>query len=98
MCWVKSGKKRLAILATGSDDGIKVWINRKNVLDKAGPRGAEANSERTPVHLEEGWNEVLVKIDNNFGNWAFYLELLDPPTGNALPGAEYRLRPPEKKR
>ena len=41
---------------------------------------------------------MLVKIDNNFGNWAFYLELLDPPTGNALPGAEYRLRPPEKKR
>jgi hypothetical protein len=50
------------------------------------------------VRLQTGWNEVLVKIDNIEGTWAFYLELLDPPTGNALPGVQYRATPPEKKR
>jgi hypothetical protein len=96
--WVRSDEERLTILATGSDDGIKVWLNRKIVHDKAVTRAATPSSERTPIRLKAGWNEVLVKIDNNAGDWAFYLELLDGPTGNALPGVEYRIKPPEKKR
>jgi hypothetical protein len=98
VCWVKSDKDRPAILATGSDDGIKVWINNKIVLDKAVQRTAEPNSEQTPVRVKMGWNEVSVKVDNYDGDWAFYLELLDPATGNALPGVQYRTTPPEKKR
>jgi hypothetical protein len=98
VCWVKSDKDRPAILATGSDDGIKVWINRKIVHDKAAARVAAPNSERTPVRLQTGWNEVLVKIDNIEGTWAFYLELLDPPSGEPLPGVQYRITPPEKKK
>jgi hypothetical protein len=97
VCWVKSDKDRSAILATGSDDGIKVWINRKIVHDKGTARSAVPNSERSPVRLKAGWNEVLVKIDNTTLDWAFYLELLDPPSGKALPGVQYRITPPEKK-
>jgi hypothetical protein len=97
-CWVKCDKDRAAILATGSDDGIKVWINGRLKLDKTGRRSAEPNSERTSVYLTAGWNEVRVKIDNEDGEWAFFLELLDPPTGKALPGAQYGIAPPEKKR
>jgi hypothetical protein len=96
VCWVKCDKEKMAILATGSDDGIKVWINRGMVHDKAVARSAEPSSDRTPVRLKAGWNEVLVKIDNQTADWAFYFELLDPPTGKALPGVEYRLQPPEK--
>jgi hypothetical protein len=96
-CWVKSDKERLTILATGSDDGIKVWLNRKLVHDKGGYRAAEPNSERTPIRLKAGWNEVLVKIDNHSGPWALYLRLLDPSSGKSLPGVEYRIKPPEKK-
>ncbi|HEY7153873.1 MAG TPA: hypothetical protein VH575_07920 [Gemmataceae bacterium] len=98
VCWVKSDKDRLAILTTGSDDGIKVWINNKIVLDKAVERTAEPNSEQTPVRVKTGWNEVSVKVDNRDRDWAFYLELLDPSTGNALPGVQYRTTPLEKKR
>jgi hypothetical protein len=97
-CWVKSDRDRLAILATGSDDGIKVWINGNLKLDKAVQRSAEPNSERTPVHLTAGWNEVRVKIDNEDREWAFYLEMLEPTTGKALPGVQYSITPPEKKR
>jgi hypothetical protein len=98
VCWVKSDKDRLAILATGSDDGIKAWINRQLVLDKAAQRATEPSSERTPVRLKAGWNELLVKIDNGFGWWSFCLELLDPPSGKALPNVQYQITPPEKKR
>lgn len=97
-CWVRCDAKRRAVLATGSDDGIKVWINRELVLDKAVHREAEPDSERTPIELSAGWNEVLVKIDNESGTWGFFLELRDPATGGPLQGVEYRLRPPEKKR
>ncbi|HTU22108.1 MAG TPA: hypothetical protein VMG10_28975 [Gemmataceae bacterium] len=98
VCWVRSDKDRLAILATGSDDGIKVWINRRLALDKAVQRATEPSSERTPVRLKAGWNEVLVKIDNVFGYWSYCLELLDPPSGKELPNVQYRITPPEKKR
>ncbi|HWG43901.1 MAG TPA: hypothetical protein VN688_14080 [Gemmataceae bacterium] len=98
VCWIKSDKERLAILATGSDDGIKVWLNRKIVHDKGGYRPAAPNSERTPIRLKAGWNELLVKIDNYSGPWVLYLQLLDPATGSTLSGVEYRIKPPEKKR
>ncbi len=96
VCWVQCDKEKMAILATGSDDGIKVWINRGIVHDKAVARTAEPSSDRTPVRLKAGWNEVLVKIDNRMSDWAFYFELLDPPTGKALPGVTYRIQPPDK--
>jgi hypothetical protein len=98
VCWVRCDKKRRAIVATGSDDGIKVWINRNLEIDKAGQRAAEPDSERASVELPAGWNEVLVKIDNETGDWSFFLELREVATGGALQGVEYRLTPPEKKR
>ena len=98
VCWVKSDKERPVILATGSDDGIKVWLNRKIVHDKGGYRPADPNSERTPIRLIAGWNEVLVKIDNHSGPWGLYLRFLDSGTGGPLSGVEYRITPPEKKR
>jgi hypothetical protein len=95
--WVRADRKRPAVLATGSEDGIKVWLNRHKVLDEAGPRLAAPDSERANVELSSGWNEVLVKVDcTNYGHWAFYLELRDPETGKPLQGVEYRTRPPEK--
>jgi hypothetical protein len=97
--WVRCERERSAVLVTGSEDGIKVWLNRKKVLDEAGPRLAAPDSERANVELASGWNEVLVKIDcNNYGHWAFYLELRDPQTGKPLSGVEYRTTPPEKMR
>jgi hypothetical protein len=97
-CWVRCDTKRSVVLATGSHEGIKVWINRELVLDKDVQREAEPDSEQTRIELSAGWNEVLVKIDTERGEWSFFLELRDPATGGALQGVEYRLKPPEKKR
>jgi hypothetical protein len=96
VCWVKCDKEKEAILATGSDDGIKVWLNLGIVHDKGGARPATPRNDRTPIQLKAGWNEMFVKIDNQAELWEFYFELLDP-TGNALSGVEYRIEPPEKK-
>ncbi len=98
VCWVRPDRKRHVLLATGSDDGIKVWLNRRIVHDKNVQRKAEPNSDRVSIELMDGWNEVLVKIDNRMAAWEFYLELRDPATDEPLPGLEYRTAPPEKKR
>jgi hypothetical protein len=84
VCWVKSDRDRTATLATGSDDGIKVWVNRKIRIDAGVSREAEPGKDIQPVPLKKGWNELLVKVDNRFGRWAFYFELRDPDTERPL--------------
>jgi hypothetical protein len=94
VCWVNADGKRAAVLSTGSDDGIRVWLNRRLVLNKYTRRDAEPGDDKTKVNLADGWNEVLVKVDNRFGSWAFYLDLLDPDTDRRLEGLNVRLTPP----
>lgn len=95
VCWFFCDGQPKGILATGSDDGIKVWLNRKLVLNKPGPRDAEPRSDLTPVELQPGWNELLVKIDNRLDEWAFYLDLLDPKTNETMPNIVHRATPPK---
>ncbi|HEV3203025.1 MAG TPA: hypothetical protein VGY77_01520, partial [Gemmataceae bacterium] len=95
LCWVQSKDRRSAILATGSDDGIQVWLNRKKAVTKRVHREAIAGEDKTPVELASGWNEMLVKVDNTFGTWAFFLDFRDPRTGKMLEGLKYRTTPPQ---
>ena len=95
-CWFHCGKKQ-GILATGSDDGIKVWLNCQQVLNKAVHRDAAPGDDKTPVELDEGWNELLLKIDNKALEWQFYLDLLDPQTGKTMKGIICTMSPHKQK-
>lgn len=95
VCWVRSEKAQPVLVDTGSDDGIKVWMNRKLITDVALFREAQPGSERKRADLLAGWNEILVKVDSRFGRWAFFLELLDPQSARPLRGLQYRIEPPE---
>jgi hypothetical protein len=93
VCWVRSPKPK-ALLATGSDDGIKVWLNRRVVLDRPVHREAVPGEDQTPIELKQDWNEVLVKVDNRFGTWAFFLELREPDGSGPLANVEVLTTPP----
>ena len=93
VCWVQCGR-RPALLSTGSDDGIKVWINRGLVLDKAVHRPAIPGEDQTPVEMADGWNEILVKVDNRLDTWGFYLDLRNRDNGRPLDNVKVRLTPP----
>lgn len=67
-----------AILSTGSDDGIRVWLNGEMVLDKYIARGAAPGQEKTPVKLKKGVNQLLVKIDNQLGGAGFFVDFVNP--------------------
>jgi hypothetical protein len=93
--WVRSDRKRAALLSLGSDDGVRVWIDRKIIHDKAVERPVEPGSDKVPFELHEGWNEIRVKVDNKSGPWGFVVELRDPNTGRPLTeGVEFKTTPP----
>lgn len=61
-------------VSLGSDDGIKVWLNGKEILKNLVNRSAAADQEKLNLSLRSGTNELLVKIVNNTGNTGFYFQ------------------------
>ena len=59
-------------LMLGSDDGIAVWLNGKEVLRKEATRGAERGQEEVTLRLKHGRNDLLLKIDQKLKTWGFY--------------------------
>ena len=61
----------------GSDDGAKVFLNGDEIYRFLDVRIAEPDQDTIPLDLKQGWNELLLKIENNFGGYAFYARILD---------------------
>lgn len=64
-------------LLLGSDDGIKVFLNSRPVHEVLTIRIAQVDEDRVPLKLQKGWNELLLKIENNLGGYGFYARVLD---------------------
>ncbi len=75
---VESPNNRKAVITLGSDDGAKVWINGELVYNKTIWRGAVHDEEFLDVNLKKGKNTILVKVENNTGEWGLILRLVDP--------------------
>lgn len=67
---VWSEKKQKALLEMGSDDGLKVYLNGKVVYEKNVIRGFKFGEDRVVVTLEQGWNELMLKVTQGNGGWA----------------------------
>ncbi|MCL5105173.1 MAG: fibronectin type III domain-containing protein [Armatimonadetes bacterium] len=91
--YVYSPVAQSAQLWTGSDDGIKAWVNGSTVLNKAAVRPTLADQDKTPISLKMGWNRLLLKIDNLAGGWGFCARICDA-YGNMLPDIAYQLDNP----
>jgi hypothetical protein len=68
---VESADSRDALLRCGSDDGIKVWLNGRQVHVNEVGRAYRPCSDEVVVRLRRGTNRVLVKVDNYTGGWGF---------------------------
>ncbi|MFW6108352.1 MAG: PQQ-binding-like beta-propeller repeat protein [bacterium] len=75
-CWVHSPRSRAASLEIGTDDGCKVWVNRKLVFSLLEERAAEPRQNIVPIRLRRGANELLLKIEQGQEDWEFYVELV----------------------
>jgi len=67
-------------LHAGSDDGISVWLDNKNILNKYIERGYSTDEDFTLVNLTKGRHRLLVKIEDSFGAWKFSLRFTDKKT------------------
>lgn len=64
-----------AWLGLGSDDGVKIWLNGRLVLDKWIRRPSRVDEDVVPLHLQKGPNRMLVKIQNITREWSFIYRL-----------------------
>lgn len=61
----------------GSNDGVRVWVNGKLVLDRQVGRRAQVNDDIITVALQKGDNDILVKVDQLKRGWGFYFTELE---------------------
>ena len=64
-------------IGVGSNDGVRLWINGKLVLDHKVARKAEPNQDVLTVPVKKGENIILLKIDQLGGGWGFYFSVLE---------------------
>jgi hypothetical protein len=66
---ISSRGEQKTTLQVGSDDGVKVWLNGKLVHAKNVARGIGPDEDKIPVTLQDGVNELLLKVTNGAGDW-----------------------------
>ena len=86
---IHSPVKQQVWFFTGSDDGIKVWLNGSVVHEKNIRRGLNPDEDKFNVILEEGWNTCLVKVTQGTGGWGMSAAICDT-TGKSLGGLDFK--------
>jgi hypothetical protein len=87
-----------AMLAFGSDDSAKVWLNGDLVHDVRAGRAVRPDEDVVPVTLRAGDNAILVKVENGPGGWGFAVRVLSESAAQGLDVGDIRprLEPPSK--
>lgn len=67
-----------AELLIGSDDAVKVWLNGALVHENLARRAVQPDQDRAVVQLQPGANELMLKIVQSSGGWAFCCGVRQP--------------------
>ena len=75
---IYSDKAQPARLELGSDDGVKIWLDGKQILahNYVGP--LKEGMEKVDLKLNQGWNTLQLKVTQNDQGWAFCARLAKP--------------------
>jgi len=77
LTYIFSPDAREVSLMFSSDDGSKVFLNDEQIFRFLDVNVAYPDQFEIPLKLNAGWNKLLVKVENNFGGYAFYARLID---------------------
>lgn len=72
----ESDMDQAAILALGSNDGCRVWLNGEQVFDHPTARGLVPDADLVPVFLRAGTNHLLLKVEDQGNAWGFACRFL----------------------
>ncbi|HDJ33240.1 MAG TPA: DUF2961 domain-containing protein [Bacteroidetes bacterium] len=64
-------------LLIGSDDGLKVFLNKQELYRYLQVNICAPDQDTVMLPLRKGWNELLLKAENNFGGYAFFARIPD---------------------
>ena len=78
------------LLGIGSDDGVKVWLNGRQVHENWIGRGTQPDDDVVPVQWEKGNNRLLLKVQNMEGPWGFVCRWMGPESQARKLGAAAR--------
>ena len=73
-----------AVLALGSDDSVKVYLNGQLVHDHRVARAVTKDEDLVGVTLNAGDNALLMKIENGRAGWGLVLRVLSASQAAAL--------------
>jgi FG-GAP-like repeat/FG-GAP repeat len=72
----------------GSDDTLTVWLNGQKIISDPTYRACAPDQNLATLKLKAGKNQLLIKVCQGDGDWAFYFNLAQPaikaPTGLAF--------------
>lgn len=63
----------------GSDDTLTVWVNGEKVVSANVQRNCEADQNRVTLKLRPGKNQLLLKVCQGSGRWAYYYNAKGAP-------------------
>jgi hypothetical protein len=66
------------LVAIGTDDSGKVWINGKDVWQDNGTSWYHIDEHLAPFKFKQGWNSVLVRLENDGGGATGFSFLIVP--------------------
>ena len=88
-----SPKEKNIYFHLGSDDGIAVWLNGKQIFCKQVFRGWKADDDQVLARLGKGWNRLLIKVVNGTGGHALSARITDSK-GNPIQSLLYKINNP----
>lgn len=68
---IDCSEDRSLAVRTGSDDGLRLWLNGALLVDKGVPRPLNLGDEELTLELKAGANHLLVKVAQGGGGWSF---------------------------
>jgi len=71
----------------GYDDSGLVWLNGDVIHSKKRKGSAKPGAVKVTAPVNEGWNELMMKVSDISGRWEFYCAIRKPGGGD-LPGVE----------
>jgi uncharacterized protein (DUF362 family) len=84
--YVYSPLAKSAVMWVGSDEGLKVYLNKSLVYNYNSSRSYDLVSEKIPVTLNQGYNTLLVKSMQVNGTYDFTLNICDVESDPTLEG------------
>jgi hypothetical protein len=84
-CWLEADADKEVEVRVGSDDGYKLWINHQLISEQHVYRAMEMDQETHKVKLNKGKNLLLIKVDQDTGEFQFMLRVVGAD-GKAAPG------------